>query len=73
MILAAIGLTVFLGFTALAIDAGLLYVKRRQMQSAADGAAIAGANALLGSQSSSYQNVAQQVASLMGLPTDKTT
>ncbi|MBV8358098.1 MAG: hypothetical protein JO189_09215, partial [Deltaproteobacteria bacterium] len=66
LVLVAISLTVLLGFAALATDVGLLYVNRRQMQSAADAAAIAGANARLGSQSGSYQSAAKQVASLNG-------
>jgi hypothetical protein len=62
----AIGLTTLLGFSGLALDVGLLYTSRRQLQTAADAAAIAGANALLGSQSGSYQTAAEEVASLNG-------
>jgi Putative Flp pilus-assembly TadE/G-like len=63
--IAAIGLTSLVGFAALATDVGLLYVSRRQMQTAADAAAVAGANALLNNQSS-YQQAATQVTSLNG-------
>jgi Putative Flp pilus-assembly TadE/G-like len=66
LVIVAIGLVVLLAFAALATDVGLLYVNRRQMQTAADAAAIAGSNALLSSQSSSYQSAAQEVATLNG-------
>jgi len=45
LILLAISLVVLLGFTALAIDGSLLYSDRRQLQTAADAAALAGAGA----------------------------
>ncbi len=44
--LAAISLVMLLGFSALAVDIGMLYSTRRRMQTAADAAAIAGATAL---------------------------
>jgi hypothetical protein len=40
-------LTMILGFAALTIDVGLAYVARREMQNAADAAALAGADVLL--------------------------
>jgi Flp pilus assembly protein TadG len=46
MVLLAIAMTVIIGFAALAVDLGLLYATRRNMQTAADAAAIAGSNAL---------------------------
>jgi hypothetical protein len=66
LVLVALGLTVLLGFAGLALDLGVAYAARRQMQTAADAAAVAGANALLGSNSGSYQSAAEQVASLNG-------
>ena len=52
LILFALGLAVLLGMAALTIDVGLAYVARRDMQNAADAAAMAGADALLEGQSS---------------------
>jgi len=52
LILFALGLAVLLGMAALTIDVGLAYVARRDMQNAADAAAMAGADALLAGQSS---------------------
>ncbi len=42
LILAALGMTVFLGFVALAVDGGLYLHERRQLQNAADAATLAG-------------------------------
>jgi hypothetical protein len=44
VILVAISLTVLIGFVALAVDLGLLYVTRAELQRAADAAALAGAS-----------------------------
>ena len=52
LILFALGLAVLLGMAALTIDVGLAYVARRDMQNAADAAALAGADAILEGQSS---------------------
>ena len=46
MPLAAIGLLSLLGFAALAIDVGYLFVVRNELQNAADAAALAGAGHL---------------------------
>src|SRR5262249_49438828 len=43
LILVAVGLGVFLGISALAIDLAMLYVTRNEAQRAADAAALAGA------------------------------
>ncbi len=43
LVLIAIGFIVLLGFTALAIDGGMVYSDRRQAQNTADAAALAGA------------------------------
>ena len=40
--LASIAMVVLLGFSALAVDVGVVYSTRRRMQTAADAAAIAG-------------------------------
>lgn len=53
----AICLTVLMGFTAFAVDAGYLRYQQRLQQTAADDAALAGANELL-SHPSQYQNAA---------------
>jgi Flp pilus assembly protein TadG len=42
-VLAALCMVVLMGFVALAVDSGSLYVQRTQMQKAVDGAALAGA------------------------------
>ena len=44
IVLAAISMTVLIGFAALAIDLGQLYVARAELQRAADAAALAGAS-----------------------------
>jgi Flp pilus assembly protein TadG len=44
--LAAISMVVLMGFLALAVDVGMLWTERRQMQTAADAAAVAAAVAL---------------------------
>jgi len=46
LILFALGLAVILGFTAMAIDVGLLYEDRRHLQNTADAAALAGVGEL---------------------------
>jgi len=46
LILVAVALLVLLAFAALAVDVGHLYGERRQMQNAADAAALAGARVL---------------------------
>ena len=52
LIMFALGLAVLLVMAALTIDVGLAYVARRDMQNAADAAALAGADVLLEGQSS---------------------
>lgn len=47
LVLFAFGIAALLGFTALAIDGGMVYSDRRQAQNAADSAALAGALAKL--------------------------
>ena len=46
MLLATIALVTLLGLAGLATDAGILWTEKRQMQSAADAAAVAGALAV---------------------------
>ncbi len=63
LILFALGLAVLLGMAAMTIDVGLAYVARRDMQNAADAAALAGADFLLEGQSSVLAaNVARDLA-----------
>jgi uncharacterized membrane protein len=64
LVLASIGMVVLLGFSALAVDVGLLYSARRRMQTAADAAAIAGASALRDGQD--YTKAADDVSSFNG-------
>ncbi len=45
MVLVAVGMVGFLGFAALAVDLGYLYVVRGELQRSADAAALAGASA----------------------------
>ena len=63
-VLVAMAMTVLIGMAGLVVDVGLLYVDRRQMQTAADAAAVAGANALHGSStvSAGYQTAATDAA-----------
>jgi Flp pilus assembly protein TadG len=64
--LTSISMIAVIGFAALAVDIGYMYSTRRSMQTAADAAAIAGANALQSSNSASYQQAASDVATLNG-------
>ncbi len=66
MVLVALSVIVLLGFMGLATDLGFLWAVRRKAQTAADAAAVAGANATLGSDSSAYSSAATDVASLNG-------
>lgn len=76
VVLVAGAIFVIVGMAGLAVDIGFLYTKRRNMQTAADAAAIAGANALqtaCGSSSncscatvSNCTNAAAEVATLNG-------
>ena len=47
LVVLAVALVALLGFTALAIDVGMVYSDRRYDQNVADAAALAGANAAL--------------------------
>jgi hypothetical protein len=64
MVLVAAGLAVFIAMAGVVVDVGSLYVTRRQMQTAADAAAVAGANALHGvsTVSAGYATAAQDAA-----------
>jgi Flp pilus assembly protein TadG len=66
-VLMALCMIVLLGFTALVVDAGLLFVDRTQLQKAADAAALAGAYDLWpgdGSHNSTATNTAADAATL---------
>lgn len=66
LLLASVSMIAVIGFAALAVDIGYMYSTRRSMQTAADAAAIAAANALQSSNSGSYQTAAADVATLNG-------
>ena len=66
IVLVALSVTVLLGFLGLATDIGVLWSIKRKAQTAADAAAVAGANATLGSDSSAYSTAATDVATLNG-------
>jgi Flp pilus assembly protein TadG len=67
-VLMSLGIVALLGMAGLGADIGVIYGTRRQMQTAADAAAIAGANALQGSSSvaAGYQTAASDAASING-------
>jgi len=54
----AVCLILFVGFTALAVDIGHLYVARNELQNAADAGALAGASCLFCQEASSYCSAA---------------
>ncbi len=63
LIMFALGLAVLLGMAAMTIDVGLAYVARRDMQNAADAAALAAADVILEGQSSVLAaNAARELA-----------
>lgn len=66
IVLVTLGVIALIAIAGLAVDIGYFYSARRQMQTAADAAAIAGINAQLGTQSGNYQQAALNVASLNG-------
>src|SRR5271167_312056 len=66
IVLVALSVTVLLGFLGLATDVGVLWATKRRAQTAADAAAVAGANATLGTDSSGYSTAANDVATLNG-------
>lgn len=67
MVFVALLMPVIVGAMAMAVDAGVLYLQRRQAQSAADAAALAGAYSLYnGSNFSVAQGAAASVASRNG-------
>jgi hypothetical protein len=70
LILFALGMAAILGFTAMAIDVGLLYEDRRHLQNTADAAALAGAAELPGDPAEA-QATAQEWALKHGLSADQ--
>ncbi len=64
LVLAAISMVVLVGFLALSVDVGLLWASKRQMQTAADAAAVAAAVALRSGHS--YQTAATGASKLNG-------
>lgn len=65
IVLVAVGALVLSAILMLALDGGLLYVDRRQLQSAADAAALAGAEALWQSFPQSYTVSHQQAMTML--------
>jgi Flp pilus assembly protein TadG len=66
ILLVSISMIALIGFAALAVDIGYMYSTRRNMQTAADAAAIAGANTLQTTNSGNYAQAAADVATLNG-------
>jgi hypothetical protein len=64
LLLTAMAIVVLVGFVALATDVGILWSERRQMQTAADAAAIAGVSALR--NKTNISSAARNVATLNG-------
>jgi putative Flp pilus-assembly TadE/G-like protein len=64
MVLASMALVIIMGFAALAVDVGMLWSQRRQMQTAADAGSLAGATALRYNQS--YSSAAADTLKLNG-------
>ncbi|MHB1295730.1 MAG: pilus assembly protein TadG-related protein [Anaerolineae bacterium] len=62
LVIVAIGMVVLLGFLALAVDVGMNYQSRRNMQNAADAGALAGAQALCRGESVSDAIAAAEAA-----------
>lgn len=56
MVLAAMGMAVFMGFAALAVDLGYAYSERRTSQNAADAAALAGIQKVRNADSTTTRN-----------------
>ncbi len=70
IVFAAFMFVVLMGFTAMVGDAGIAYWNRRIVQNAVDGAALAGASAMLGAQPASSPTVyavAKQYAAANGV------
>jgi Flp pilus assembly protein TadG len=67
LVITAVSLVIVMGFTAFAVDVGLLFRARRQMQIAADAAAMAGATQLFYGPASTYQDVARAAAKRNGV------
>jgi hypothetical protein len=67
----ALGIVVMIAFAGLTADVGLIYGSRRQMQTAADAAAVAGANAIQGSSTvaAGYVTAAQDAVAMNGFST----
>ena len=58
--------TVLIGFAALGTEVTLLFLRQRQMQSAADAAALSAAMALTGKPAEDYQREARAIAAASG-------
>jgi Flp pilus assembly protein TadG len=62
IVLVGVGMLVFLGVAALAVDLGYLYVVRNELQNAADAGALAGARVLYNDNGTLVNEGANQVA-----------
>ncbi len=71
IVIIAVAFTVLMGFTALAVDTGLLYLEHTRLSRAADAAALAGAQEL--PDTSKAQTVALEYARLNGIDPDTMT
>jgi Flp pilus assembly protein TadG len=73
LVIVAISMTVLLGFTALVIDVGQMYLEKSKVQNAVDAAALAGAQKLLGDASTSVSDAkaaAREIAEKNGFTPD---
>ena len=73
LVISALSFSVLLGFTALAVDTGVIYRAKRKMQAAADAAAVSGALDYLYKADASSAKLAAQAASSSNGFTDQPT
>ncbi len=66
LVLVAIGMTVFMGITALVTDVGIIYLEKAKLANAMDAATLAGIQELPGSPTAA-RNVVNQYAALNGV------
>lgn len=69
LVMVALSMAVILGFVALAVDVGVLFRARRNMQIAADSAAMAAATQLYYGPAAQYTNAARASAKVNGVDT----
>lgn len=71
LVLTALSMVCLIGFLGLAIDIGLLFRHKVDLQKVADAAAIAGAAQLLTGASGNYTDAAKASAAQNGIPLDE--